>query len=845
MIKSVIKRDDRRRAWNPTKIIGALKNAFAASGESYTEEQIDHLVERVEEECEAILLERKKKSIPVEDVQNVVEQMLMAHKFGKTAKEFILYRQERTRVRETKNELNKVIKEIAAADLNSSNLLRDNGNVNGATVATSYAKAGGEAWKRYNLINLIKREYADAHKSGDIHIHDLDYYALTMNCLFIPLAKLLERGFDTGNGYIRSPNSIGSAAALGSIIIQSNQNQMYGGQAYAHLDDDLAVYVDRSFRKNLAYEIEAYVDYTGDNKAIEAFKLISIIEATVTIDGMEYDNTKVTMPEYVTMNRSANHMYLGDWNIPKKVVKRAIVKTDKDTYQAMEALVHNLNSLFSRSGNQLPFSSINFGLNTTKCGRMVSRNLMRATDAGLGDGSTCIFPISIFKMMAGISAIPGDPNYDLWKMACRICAKRFYPNFVSVDSTFNRPYVKFDETRVSLGVGETISLQKIASNDVVDVTIDDLASNIGIYHNKFEYDIGGKYYTFDRVEGSDVVFKWLRPETAIASMGCRTRVIGNINGPSQTDGRGNLWFTTINLPAIALRASKTDTPIESFWKELDEKLDMCAGVMMDRYELIANRKYENFPFLMQNGVYLTSDDVKHDTQDTIREVLKQGSNSIGYIGIYEVCQILLDKTYGIDKEAFNFGLSIVKHIREYTDRKEKETGLNWSTFATPAENVCGRFAELDKKRYGNIKNITDKGYYTNSHMLPFDIETTLDNKLANEAPFHALTNAGHIFYYKIEGNPESNVAAVEAAIRAMYEANLGYFTITFDQDTCRECGFRGIIGATCPHCGVKDDGENILRIRRITGYLVGRPGQSIKKSWGVGKQNELKHRKNI
>lgn len=353
--------------------------------------------------------------------------------------------------------------------------------------------------------------------------------------------------------------------------------------------------------------------------------------------------------------------------------------------------------------------------------------------------------------------------------------------------------------------------------------------------------------------------------SGFSSGNCRTRVIGNINGSEQTDGRGNLWFTTMNLPAMAMRACKTEDPIKSFWNELEQRLNQCVDVMKDRYELIAKRRYENFPFLMQQGVYLTSDDKPHAQSDEIREVLKQGSNSIGYIGIYETCKILLDKTYGVDKEAFEFGYKIVKHIREFCNKMEKETHLNWSCFATPAENVCGRFAELDKKKFKDDKDlkkilvtdentnekvpvvdfITGKGYYTNSHMLPFDLKTTLANKLACEAPFHALTNAGHIFYYKVDGVPSRNIEAVEKIIRAMYDADLGYYTVTMDQDRCRECGFTGIIDNECPKCGTKDNGENILRIRRITGYLVGRPGQSIEKSWGSGKRAELKNRKNI
>lgn len=326
---------------------------------------------------------------------------------------------------------------------------------------------------------------------------------------------------------------------------------------------------------------------------------------------------------------------------------------------------------------------------------------------------------------------------------------------------------------------------------------------------------------------------------------CRTRSYEDVNGVTQTDAKGNLWFTTINLPAIAIRAKKAKDPIEAFFTELQQRCEQCRDIMEDRYELIAKRHYENFPFLLQQGVYMDSDPANHKPEDEIREVLKHGSNAIGYIGIYEVCKLLLDKTLGVDQEAFDLGYRIVKYIRDYTDKVKKETHQNWSCFATPAENVCGRFAELDKKRYGEIPDITDKGYYTNSHMLPFDLKTTLANKLKNEAPFHKLSNGGHIFYHKLDGNPAMNVEAVKKAIRAMYDADLGYFTITFDQDRCRKCGHIGIIADECPNCGAKDDGVNILRIRRITGYLVGRPGQSIEKSWGTGKQNELKKRVNI
>lgn len=834
MIKNVIKRDGRRRKFNIAKVYNSIENSLKASGEVYTDEVLEGLVDKTVEEVS----KDDAKSIKAEEIHTFIEKLLMNNGFTNAAKHFILYRNERNRVRETKSELFKIVKEIGATDLKNSNLLRDNGNVNGATVSTSMAKAGNETWKMYNLMTNIKPENAKAHMEGDIHIHDLDYYALTTNCLFIPLAKLLEKGFDTGNGFIRRPNSIGTAGALAAIIIQNNQNTMFGGQAFAHIDDDLAPFVDCSFRKNLKTEVEAYNTYSSEDVIVTDYSTISM------------DDPFGAIP-----------------SIPDNVIENAIKKTDKETFQAMEALIHNLNSLFSRSGNQMPFSSINFGLNTTMCGRMVIKNILKATRAGLGDGATAIFPISIFKMKKGVNLNPGDPNYDLWKESVAVLAERFYPNFVNVDSSFNSPYVKYDYYATTK---EDFTLKKIATYDKVTINKNELFENEEIYKDKYEILHDGKWYTFDHVgdfedQKNVTVFKLLRPETAIASMGCRTRVIGNINGSEQTDGRGNLWFTTMNLPAMAMRACKTEDPIKSFWNELEQRLNQCVDVMKDRYELIAKRRYENFPFLMQQGVYLTSDDKPHAQSDEIREVLKQGSNAIGYIGIYETCKILLDKTYGVDKEAFEFGYKIVKHIREFCNKMEKETHLNWSCFATPAENVCGRFAELDKKKFKDDKDlkkilvtdentnekvpvvdfITGKGYYTNSHMLPFDLKTTLANKLACEAPFHALTNAGHIFYYKVDGVPSRNIEAVEKIIRAMYDADLGYYTVTMDQDRCRECGFTGIIDNECPKCGTKDNGENILRIRRITGYLVGRPGQSIEKSWGSGKRAELRNRKNI
>lgn len=820
MIKNVKKRDGRSRVFNAEKIVNAINYAFKESKECIENERLDHIIERTLEEVEKL----GKKTVQSAAIEKIIKELLMNHGYHQTAEAYILFSAEKQRVRETNSELFKTIREIGAADLKNSSLLRDNGNVNGATVASSYAKAGGEAWKTYNLMTHIKPANRIAHLNGDLHIHDLDYYSLTMNCLFIPLADLLKRGFDTGNGYIRPPHSIGSAGALAAILIQSSQNQMFGGQAFAHLDDDLAPYVNESFKKHLKAEVKAWRKYAN------------VSDQTIEAHTVNDKNLDINDPIQL-------------WHLPELVVKEAILKTDKETYQAMEALVHNLNSLFSRSGNQLPFSSVNFGLNTTRAGRMVSQNLLKATEAGMGDGSTAIFPISICKMMMGINVDPSDPNYDIWEKSCEICAKRFYPNFVNADASYNKPGIRYDEKVIEWN--KDIIWKRIGTDELLSCLPDDVADYEGDHSlateeiGKAETKIGSLWYTLTAVNGRNFTVKRILPESVIATMGCRTRSYEDVNGVTQTDAKGNLWFTTINLPAIAIRAKKAKDPIEAFFTELQQRCEQCRDIMEDRYELIAKRHYENFPFLMQQGVYMDSDPANHKPEDEIREVLKHGSNAIGYIGIYEVCKLLLNKTLGVDQEAFDLGYRIVKHIRDYTDKVKKETHQNWSCFATPAENVCGRFAELDKKRYGEIPDITDKGYYTNSHMLPFDLKTTLANKLKNEAPFHKLSNGGHIFYHKLDGNPAMNVEAVKKAIRAMYDADLGYFTITFDQDRCRKCGHIGIIADECPNCGAKDDGVNILRIRRITGYLVGRPGQSIEKSWGTGKQNELKKRVNI
>lgn len=827
MITNIVKRDGRRKKFSITKIQNAITAAFNESGENYTVETIDALVDAVVEKLNA----SGAKTAKVEDVQNEIETAIMTAGFTKTAKQFILYREERNRVRDTKSAIVKTIKEITESDIKSSNILRDNANESGATPAGAYGKIASETNKMYNLLNNINRKYAEEHKNGYIHIHDLNQYNLTFNCLFAPIGKLLQTGFDSGTGFLRSPTSIQTAAALTAVILQLQSNQQFGGIADDNIDFDLAPFVDKSFRKNLRSELERYVEYTGER----------VVKPETTI---ENELNKVSM------NQPVQDLYA---RFPKTCVIRAIQKTDDDTHQAMEGLIGNLNSLQSRSGNQVPFSSLNFGLDTSNCGRMVSDNIIRSQMEGLGDGLTAIFPILIFKLMKGYTFNEGDPNYDLYNKAIKCLCRRFYPNFVGVDNSFNKTYIRYETKDIDL-TGRQVTLKKRGSEETMelDLSVPTIFSKV-----EWEYEVStGDYWEVVKAENSVLSVRKLIPNSTVAAMGCRTRVLGNINGVEQTTGRGNIAFHTINLPRLAIEAhiavADEQTRKELFFKRLDEILDDVKGSLLDRFALLANKTYENYPFTMQQGLYLTSDDKQHDVTDKVGEVLKQGSLSIGYVGLAETVLLLTGKTYGVDHEVDEFAFSIIKHIRKFVDACQKETHMNWSCFATPAEATAGRFANIDKNLFGKEKKLKDvdiyrvfgKGFYTNSHMLDYSVPTTLENKIKMEAPYHKLTNAGHIFYYKIDGDLTKNPEAVKAVIDEMYKGDLGYFTVTMDSDDCLECGYHGIINNECPKCGNKNE-DKIVRVRRITGYLTGSPRKSITKSWNDGKLAELANRKNI
>lgn len=890
-LAKVNKRDGIPQTFNPSKIEHSLKTVFYATKTSVSDEELDEATTRIIQELQGY----NTISVSAEKVATAVKNVLR-DKWPKAYDAYVIYRANRDKIRATKTDIIKnmpllgTLREITDAKFKSSNILRDNANESGATPAGAYGKVASETNKMYNLLNNINEKYAQMHKDGYLHIHDLNMYNLTFNCLFAPVGKLLKSGFDSGTGFIRRAHSVQSAAALAAVIFQLQSNQQYGGIACDNFDFDLAPTVDESFRTHLGIRLNDYYDDTGD----EHFKDFA--------GDPEKDEDKARWRKLladVTMNKPPHHYY---GRFPKKCIEKAIKYTNIETHQAMEALVHNLNSLQSRSGNQVPFSSINFGLDTSNCGRMVSYNLMRAQYEGMGDGLTPIFPILIFKLMKGYTKYEGDPNYDLYNQAIECLARRFYPNFVRVDSSFNLPYVKYEYKEVE-DANPTFKYR--GRNEDFEFGNGDYKAGEA---TAFEYDVAnGDYWEVVSKTGDKLKVRKIIPNTTIATMGCRTRVIGNINGPEQTTARGNFAFHTLNLPRIAIEAhiksKNEETRKQIFFEKLDELLECAKNSLLDRFNFICNTKtYENFPFTMQQGLYLTSDDKKHALTDSIAEVMKQSTLSIGYIGISEVITLITGKTFGIDHDVDDFALSIVKHIREFCDKTQKETHLNWSCFATPAEAVAGRFASIDKNKFSKtviekipeddaheyegmtgdegctervdedyimtgcechdrpktrtrlvpVKGLEDvdlmrifgKGYYTNSHMMYFSLDTSLENKIKTEAPFHKITNAGHIFYYKLNGDLTKNIPAVKAAIDAMYEGDLGYFTVTMDSDDCLECGFHGIINNECPKCGCKNE-DNFVRVRRITGYLTGSPKKTILKSWNDGKLAELGDRQNI
>ena len=710
MISYIIKRDGRRESFDLDKIANAVFRAAQSVGGT------DAAMARDVAEKTCALYEQLHGSQEptVEEIQDLVEKELIECGHAQTAKAYILYRYERTRDREVKSNLMKIMNELTFDSAKDSDIKRENANIDGDTAMGTMLKYGSSAAKEFYEMRVLKPEHAKAHRNGDIHIHDLDFLTLTTTCCQIDLIQLFQHGFSTGHGFLREPNDISSYSALACIAIQSNQNDQHGGQSVPNFDYAMAGGVKKTYRKrylqNVARALELLTDIEEPQAFVKSYAA-AIQQETGLIPCLANNNgyqeaEAQKLSERLTADQIAT--------IQAFAKKNAYRETNRATYQAMEALIHNLNTMNSRAGAQTPFSSINYGTDTTPEGRMVIENVLLAEEAGLGNGETPIFPIHIFKVKEGVNYNKEDPNYDMFKLACRVSAKRLFPNFAFLDAPYNLQYYKPGDYR-----------------------------------------------------------------TEIAYMGCRTRVIGNEYDPTReiVTGRGNLSFTSINLPRLAIKANGD---IDKFFTLLNNMMDLTIEQLTDRFAIQCQKKVRNYPFLMGQGVWLDSEGLGPD--DSVAEVLKHGTLSVGFIGLAETLKALIGKHHGESAEAQELGLKIIQTMRDRTDLESKKTGLNFSVLATPAEGLSGRFVRMDRERYGVIPGVTDRDYYTNSFHVPVYYPIRAVDKIRLEAPYHALTNGGHISYVEMDGDPVQNVAAFEKVIRCMKEAGIGYGSVNHPVD---------------------------------------------------------------
>ncbi len=746
MIKQIVKRDGRTVAFEPDKIADAIfKAAQASGGRDY--DMATALAGQVENALEAASL-----TCPtVEQVQDVVEKVLVKSGHARTAKKYILYRDERTRVREMNTRLMKVYEDLTFKSSLENDVKRENANIDGDTAMGTMLKYGSEGAKQFYEMFILDPRHSEAHREGDIHIHDLDFLTLTTTCCQIDLLKLFHDGFSTGHGFLREPNDIRSYSALACIAIQSNQNDQHGGQSVPNFDYSMAPGVKKTFRRaftnNLTKALEIYLDQEDGELMSKA-----VVSRCEKETGKWADFAGENGFDQTVRTALCEQMEepLAD-KVLRFVRKYAVKETRRATFQAMEALVHNLNTMHSRAGAQIPFSSLNYGTDTSAEGRLAMECLMLATEAGLGNGETSIFPIHIFKVKEGINFNPGEPNYDLFQLAMRVSAKRMFPNFSFLDAPYN-----------------------------------------------FQY------------------YKPGHPETECAYMGCRTRVIGNHYDPSReiVNGRGNLSFTSINLPRIAIRAHGD---INFFFEDLDRKIDLVIDQLLARFKIQCQKKVRNYPFLMGEGIWIDSE--KLDPDDLVGPVLGHGTLTCGFIGLAECLKALIGAHHGESEEAQNLGLEIIGHMRERMDRASQQHHLNFSLIATPAEGLSGRFVKLDRERYGRIDGVTDRDYYTNSFHVPVYFPIGAFEKIRREAPYHALTNGGHISYVELDGDPTQNLEAFEQIVRYMKETGIGYGAINHPIDRDPVCGYTGIIGDTCPRCGRREgEGVPLVKLRKLGLY---------------------------
>ena len=734
MIKTIKKRTGDIVKFNAQKITDAIKKANMESiDETFSKEQLSTITNNV------IKALKNLKTPGVEQIQDAVEKVLIAGNFASTAKAYILYRAEHTKLRQAKADLMDIYDELTFTKAKDADIKRENANIDADTAMGTMLKYGSEGSKYFITSHILPKDIAVAHMDGDIHIHDMDFYMLTETCCQIDLLKLFKNGFSTGHGYLREPNDIRSYAALACIAIQANQNEMHGGQAVPMFDYCMAPGVAKTYRKQYYKALGYYFNAMLDMKLEDASLLCKKIEQSlpIKISMSTADKFGKLLVDFLPKHqREHNYQEINEQTTQmahKFAINTAWNETNAATYQAMEAFIHNLNTMNSRAGAQVPFSSINYGTDTSPEGRMAMRNLLLATDAGLGDGGTPIFPVQIFKVKEGVNYEKDDPNYDLFRLAMKTSAKRLFPNFSFLDAPFNKKYYK--------------------PND---------------YNSEVAY------------------------------MGCRTRVMGNVYDPTRevTCGRGNLSFTSINLPRLAIEA-KGD--INKFYKSLDDMIDLVIRQLLHRFKIQCAKIGKNYPFLMGQNIWLDSDNIGE--YDTVSEVLRHGTLTVGFIGLAETLKALIDKHHGESAEAQKLGLAIIGHMRKRMDDEAQKTKLNFSLIATPAEGLSGRFVKIDRKIYGSIPGVTDREYYTNSFHIPVYYPISAYKKIQLEAPYHNLTNGGHISYIEMDGDPTKNLTAFEAIIRCMHDNGIGYGSVNHPVDRDPVCGYTGIINGVCPKCG--------------------------------------------
>ncbi len=700
---------DRQKIFNA--IAGANRDA-STPNDSLTDADIEDVTNAVE------LAIADTDSIGVEEIQDVVEKALMQHGFFDVAKQFIVYREKHAQRREAQKNLMEVYRDIFFANSEDVDFKRDNANINSNASMGIMLKLGAEGAKFFVDNYVLPEEIVNADRESFIHIHDKDFSLITFNCCQIDLLKLFHGGFSTGHGFLREPNSIRSYASLACIAIQSNQNDMFGGQSINAFDYAMAEGVRKSFKKAVTAEIKRASVYVEKTFNIEA----------VDFELCRYDEKK--NPDAV----KAIETIVGNTKLAEKIYRQACREVEEETHQAMEALIHNFNTLHSRAGAQVPFSSINYGMDTSPEGRLATREVLNAIEAGLGNSETPIFPISVFQLKSGVNYNPEDPNYDLFQIACKVSARRLFPNFVNIDASYNIKYYK-----------------------------------------------PGDY------------------NSCVATMGCRTRVMANFNGPEQSGSRGNFAFVTINLPKLALEAKGN---VEEFFKLFDKYIQLSHDYILLRLKTIEKKHLYNYPFLMEQHVWLDSE--KFSSEDTIAEVLKHATYSLGFCGLAECLVVLTGKHHGQSEAAQQLGLKIVGHLRHRTDQFAAEEKRNWTTFATPAESTAGAFQRANREKFGLIKGVTDREYMTNSSHVPVYFRIKALDKIKIEAPYHALCNAGHIAYIEMNADASRNVKAFERLVRAMHDADMGYFSINHPVDRDPVCGYTGIIENECPHCRRKE-----------------------------------------